>query len=146
MAHSNQANDGLEFLDDEFFSWESKLEDSLISQDDMSKSSNEKIKKLSKKEQKEFLKQLGEEYCLFGNRLVKKGTPEYMDLRVKNRKAVEEFRKKEKELNKIKEEKIASLAAENQELEVKIETLSKELDFLRELIIKKIRINVYQSN
>lgn len=69
----------------------------------------------------------------FGNKTVEKGTDEYDSRRIKNNEAVKKCRQKNIEQQKVREEKLHSLTQENKELSNKVESLSKELDLLKNL-------------
>jgi hypothetical protein len=69
----------------------------------------------------------------FGNKVVEKGTNEYDSRRTKNNEAVKKCRQKNIEQQKNREEKLQSLTQENKELSNKVESLSKELDLLKNL-------------
>jgi len=70
------------------------------------------------------------------NRVVfDKNSDEYKKRRERNNKAVERSRKKTKMLEQQSLEQMINLKKENEMLEDKVKTLSKELQFLKELIL-----------
>ncbi len=80
----------------------------------------------------EILK-LGFEPAVFGNRVVKKFSKEYFELRKKNDEAVECSRKKKEEEKLKKELELEKIIEENEKLKEKVNDLTQEVKYLREL-------------
>lgn len=72
----------------------------------------------------------------FGNKAVEKNTREYFVRRENNNIAVKKCRRKLDKLQKLREERMNRLLNENQNLSSAVDSLSKELNVLKEIIIQ----------
>lgn len=91
-------------------------------------------RKLTKKQQ--MLLDAKAPVVCFGNKVVEKGTDEYTKRRENNNDAVKRCRLKMNELQKEKEERMKKLSDENKKLSETVESLSKELNVLKGIIIQ----------
>lgn len=73
----------------------------------------------------------------FGNKQVVKYSNEYHDRRLKNNEAVKKSRLKAKEKQKSTESQMSKLTEENRRLHDRLEVLSKELEILRSLCMRR---------
>ncbi|CAF0881034.1 unnamed protein product [Brachionus calyciflorus] len=71
----------------------------------------------------------------FGNKVVEKNTREYFMRRENNNLAVKKCRKKLEEVQRKREERMRKLLNENKLLSVTVDSLSKELHVLKEVIL-----------
>ena len=96
---------------------------------------NQKEKKYSPSVQKRVDELLanGQEPAVFGNRVVVKYSKEYYELRERNDKAVESSRKKKDDEKHEKELELERILQENEQLKNKVNELTHEVKFLREL-------------
>lgn len=91
--------------------------------------------KLSKKQQAQ-LAAAESELARFGNKFVEKYTDEYEQRRMNNNEAVKKCREKLTKTQQMREERMRQLADENKKLLGTVDTLSKELNVLKGIIIK----------